>query len=277
VTYYLAGLVDAEYRYLEESLGRRCAEKVSIRAYATLSEFRSLAGNPSLTSRTRGTFDPGAGEIHMTMTEDATSTPSVILLHEATHFYLHRCFDFPVPAAWRKEAGYDRLLSVPWWLQEGMAACMEPSRLQNGRFETGMVNAHRYRELRGLIGTDAFPGLEYVLRKIYAPPLRTEDYAVAWGIVHTLVNHKDPAIRSARLNNLSKYLKACRKGFFKDPERDFQARFVVDGKLRRDFRAQWSKWVSDKSLELFKGMILGGDDAFAQWRRSWQREILDIR
>jgi hypothetical protein len=128
-----------------------------------------------------------------------------------------------------------------------------------------------------LIGTDAFPGLEYVLRKMYAPPLRTEEYAVAWGIVHTLVNHKDPAIRSARLNNLSKYLKACRTGFFNDPERGFQARFVVDGKLRPDFQAQWSKWVSDKSLELFKSIILGGDDAFAQWRRSWQREILDIR
>ncbi len=274
---WLGALVDAAFQELQRTFGVDCDEKVTVVAYATLGEFRRSAANPSFTARTRGTHYPGTGEIHLTMTADATSEPSAIVLHETAHFYLHRCFDFRRPAERRTGAGPQRLASVPRWLQEGVATCMEALCLEDGRLRAGRISLHRLRELEDIIGTARFPGIERVIRKVFGTPMSTEDYAVAWGIVHTLLYHPAPSVRAARRETLKTYLAHCRRGFFDRPAAAFKAFLADGGEPGPGFRRRWADWVSRNSLELFRELFLEEADSLDAWRRRWENEIRSLR
>lgn len=270
---YLSQLVDAELRALERMLGRPCAERVSVKAYASLEEFRRATGRRLVTPGTWGTFDMCTGEIRLALTRTSTTHPRNVLLHEVVHFYLHVSFDFRAPEPWSDKFPAGGPCSVPWWLDEGLATYLETARLRDGELSLGAVNRDRHRELLRLLETDRCPPLKSVLARPWSAAGSSADYAVAWGIVYALIQHTDLSRPAAGRHALARYLEACAAGFYGNPPGDFADEFTESGELAPDFEDRWERRVADQSLRVFQQLVLPDGCTLQEWEERWRRRM----
>jgi len=270
-------MFDAEFRSLQETLGGDAKGKTDVTLHATLTDYRTAAGFPPVTPNSRGRFHPLTGQIHVAVVAEEGPGPSAVLRHEAAHRYLHATFDFPVPQGYADSVQGERLLSVPWWLHEGLAACMEAAGADDNGFQAGLVNSYRHRELRHRLLNRECPRPREVIGKPLGAPFNSTDYAVAWGIVHTLMYHGDPAVRAERRQRLRAYLGECAAAFFDEPAGDFEAEFVASGQLVPDFDELWRARIARRSLEQFARTFLSEGQTLDQWEEQWRREVFRLR
>lgn len=270
---YFARLLRQEADRLEALFGRSPDQRVTVQAHPTMAEFRRHAGPPAVGPRTRGVWDAREGVIHLSMASipGESSDPRSVLLHEYVHFYLDACFGFAVPATSRAPGWPQRLPSVPWWLQEGLAAQMEETwRDERGRNPRGDA---RQSELFHLIRTDRCPSVLSVLSKPPSAVGTSAEYAVARGLVEALLHAPDPDLRRSRREALREYLSACGRGLPRHPDAD-PAGDLVGGEMDPDAAfGRWMEHVGERSPELFRELIVGPGRSLEDWERAWRQEM----
>jgi hypothetical protein len=271
---YFARILREEADRLEELFGTGPAQRVTVQAHATIAEFRRHAGPLGIGSRTRGVWDAREWVIHLSVASvrGEPSDPRSVLLHEYVHFYLDACFGFPVPAALRAQGWPERLPTVPWWLQEGLAAQMENTWRDEQR-ESSWTDA-RQSELLHLIRTGRCPSVFSVLSKPPSAVGTSAEYAVAWGMVGALLHAADPDLRRSRRDALREYLSACGGGLPRHADADPAGHLLGERKDPDAAFGRWMEHVGKRSPELFRELIVGPGRSLEEWVRAWRREML---
>lgn len=219
----------------------------------------------------------GERAIHLLFRDDRGVHPMITLLHEGTHQFLYE-MDVSLSPSWRKSLKQDRLLSLPWWLHEGLATFMESAEYREGRLKVGGVNRQRLRELKKLLHQEKSGLVSTVLSAPHGNVYSSGYDAVAWGIVYALLEHAEPREASRRREAFHHYLESCRRGFLEDLDRK---RTQIFGKVGEQEDAtellrQWHTWVAKNSLSTFVSTFLPPRCTIEQWERVWRREMLEL-
>ena len=251
-----------------------------INAYATRKEYekvvRRLGISPEITTGLYSPVSPAA--IHLPYISDLEVPPSVTLLHEGLHQFVDRALRFLVPQKARpllppvKHA----LVSIPFWLNEGLATYMEGAPGEGDQLEIGRINRDRLIHLQKLIRTKKCPPLKKILERRYGEPFTTKDYAVCWGIVYSLRHASLAYDQENRRARLIQYLKACQWAFYTDPDIEFFCDFLPGGKPVKDFNRRWATYIGHRSREVFEKIIVGKNTTLDIWQKDWQERILRI-
>lgn len=263
-----------EYRRV---LGGGPRGAMTLYLYADRASYEQAAQAVGLPPGGGGFYDP-RGAIHVPYLPIGGQPPEVVLLHEGAHQYLHETFDFRLSPRLQSlfSEPRERLMSVPYWLQEGVATYMECSRLEGDRLMTGLINPPRLEELQRLIRTKRLPPLASVLSRTFNQSFDSPDYAVAWGIVWWLCHGGGEGSRKNR-DRLRTYLEEASKAFFSEPEHGFATEFLVNERLREDFWYRWHARIGAKSLEAFETIIVGSGTTLKKWEKQWIREMARLR
>ncbi len=256
--------------------GPRSAGSVgTVNLYAEQSAYRAATDRVGLHGTTGGFFNPATGEMHLLWKPIRRTHPALTLLHEGTHRLIHGAWAFPVPDPYRQTPGRQSLVSVPFWLQEGMATLYEAGGVtQDGLLEIRR-NVPRLRQLRLLIASGTAPHVADVIATPFLSKRTSADYAVAWGLAYDLLYSPDPTRRRESRMRLRKYLTACRNGFYDDPDEGFRHEFGR-GDLPPDFLARWDARIGRESLPAFRRYIVGAGESLEEWERAWQQRMRNL-
>jgi hypothetical protein len=257
--------------------------RLTVHIYATRPQFhrevQALVGQ-ELPMGTGGLFLPeGPGAIHVPYAYAPDgSHPSRVLFHEGTHQFVHTVINMRVPTALRGRipAEVDRLVSVPIWLNEGLATYMETARYDGDGLEIGRVNPNRLTQLQQMLRRNVQPSVREVLERRYGQPFASEHYAVAWGLVYTLRHDWRKDAEALGRRNLIQYISACRNGFFHSPTRDFAKEYLAEGRLPGDFVLQWHARLGEKSREAFEQYVVPSNLTLEAWEAAWRERILKL-
>lgn len=282
--YVLQLMEIAAYQY-REVFGCRYESipRLTVHVYATRPQFvhevQTLLGQ-NLPMGAGGLFLPdGPGAIHLPYVRAPDGAhPSRILFHEGTHQFVHTIVNMRVPSVLRGRIPeeVDRLVSVPIWLNEGLATYMETARYDGDGLEIGRVNANRLSQLQGMLRRNAHPSVREVVARRYGQPFYAEHYAVAWGLVYMLRHDWREDAQASGRRRLVEYITACRNGFYHAPSRDFAEEFLATGRLPDDFVVQWHARLGEKSLAAFERLIVPSHQTFADWEAEWTARILRL-
>jgi hypothetical protein len=166
----------------------------------------------------------GGGTIVLPYTMQRSLEPGEVLLHEASHQFLHAALE---------------VHRIPMWLDEGLAVFFETSRYNplTRRLEIGLVPRERLLALQQLMKEDRHPRL--------APLLETgrrgfggAHYAASWSFLYWLIRSAESKEALRRQKVLNAYLfdiKARRS----DPAR----LFTYLGKTVEEVEGEWKQWV----------------------------------
>jgi hypothetical protein len=253
---------------------------LNVHAYATRKEYETVVRRLGLPSDiTTGLYSPvPPAAIHLPYVRDLKVHPSVTLLHEGVHQFVDQVIRFRVPAAARSLLPQARhaLVSVPLWLNEGLATYMEGAVVREDRLEIGRINQKRLVHLQKLIRKGKCPPLRKVVALQYGEAFLAEDYAVAWGVVYTLRHALDGREQVDRRGRLMRYVKACRQAFYTDTGTEFLRDFFQNGRLVEDFDDLWAEYIARRSHEIFEQIIVGENSTFDAWERDWTARILQL-
>jgi hypothetical protein len=250
---------------------------LNIHAYATRKEYETVVRRLGLPSDiTTGLYSPvPPAAIHLPYIRDLKVHPSVTLLHEGVHQFVDQVIRFRVPAAARGLLPQVRhaLLSLPLWLNEGLATYMEGAVVREGRLEIGRINQKRLVHLQKLIRKGKCPPLRKVLARPYGEAFMAEDYAVAWGIVYALRHSQGQPDNRKRL---TRYVEACRQAFYTDPAAEFMKEFLPDMRPVEGFEHLWAEHIARRSLEVVEEVIVEEVSTLDAWERDWTARILEL-
>ncbi len=256
--------------------------QLGINAYATEKKYAAVAVQLGLPAHaTTGLYSPlPPAAIHLYC--HGRGTPCRTLLHEGLHQVVDQGARFQVPpaAATLLSPARRQLISIPLWLNEGLAAYMESAISVNGKLEAGRVNSARLKQLKKMIRKKQCPSLTTVLSKTYGDPLTSRDYAVFWGLVYFL-KHSPPqqfagSTAASGPQRLHRYLEACRTGFYADPAGNFPRDFLPQGKPADDFLQRWTNHLGQKSMETFQAVIVPPEMSLVQWEEAFHNYIRQL-
>ena len=279
VAEYVAAVLQLERTAFLRLWGVAPARQLSVRVFRSREEMRAALPGLALTKTTGGLSDLASCEILLAYERLAGRHPCSVLLHEGAHQYLAECFDFRVPDRWRSAVAATNLQSVPWWLHEGLAAYMECATASAYGLRTGDLNRGRWRELRALIRRRRCPSLHAVLAATPLDLNRSPFYAVAWGLVHVLLESGEAGpSASDRQHRMLRYLRLCRNGFWNSgATAGFARELTVDGALIDGFQRKWHKRVAERSTREFQRTFLPPEEALEEWEARWQRAICRLK
>ncbi len=261
------------------SLPEAKLSRLPVYVFGNTSRYESLAHTYGLPDGTAGLFVPEENILCLPYVTISNVTPEMTLLHEGTHRFIRETLDFRVPENCRQLFPPERqiLASVPLWLNEGMATYLEAAIGGGGELREGLVNENRLRHLRKIIRKKYFPPLSEVLALPYGSALLPEHYAVSWGLVQTLRHNRDTALEAENRKKLAEYFSLCARGFFNNPDSDFQREFLSAGKLKPDFEQLWRARIADCSRKYFEQLFLSHGEKLEQWQEKWIRRVFQIR
>lgn len=275
VATYIGQLMDfAQQNYRRVFGYDESIPRLPIHAYRTDREYQQVARAVGL-GGSAGFFSQNGGDriIHLAYTKTYGLTqPTRTLLHEGAHQFLSFACSFPIPARYRQHfvEGMDVLPSLPLWLNEGIATYFEAARYDGTRLVVGELNSNRLRQLQGELRDGRAVTLEKLFTTHDPKRFGASHYAAAWGMVYWFRHDAAAARRRAKRRILKAYMLECRRGFFRDPERDFEAL------LEEDFTARWQAHVARQSYATLLEMTIGKDGVLAKWERVWRDWILAL-
>lgn len=248
---------------------------LEVRLFHRWEEFEAAVGPGQVTPQYEGMANSQRGILYLFHEWQTDVRLLEIARHETTHLLLHENGGFRIPARYRPAPGQETLPAVPWWLEEGLASCMEVA--ADSRGPTAGLNRGRCRELQALVRAGRCPPV----REVLALPLSTRGspghYAVAWGLVYAVLFPPPPAAHADGLAQLGRYLAACRSGFLADPEREFGARFLApDGRPWPDFPRRWHEHVVRESILAFQRHFLPARRSLPEWEAQWRARMLGL-
>lgn len=278
VAEYVATVLDIEREAFGRLFGTTPTRRISVHVLRSRKEMRAARPDVAVTRTTVGLSDLASAEILVAYEKVAGRHPSSIILHEGAHQYLADCFDFSVPERWRPALATARLQSVPWWLHEGFAAYMECAKISASGLHTGGVNQGRWGELRTLIRKQRCPPLRNVLAAMPLDLNRSPYYAVAWGLVHVLLETTGEEQAAAeRRARLGRYLQRCRDGWDTDGVTELARHTAADAGWAEGFRRQWHRRVAEQAAAEFERCFIPPGETIEQWETRWRQTILRLK
>ena len=272
----LAGTITTICREFESRGWPILPQPINVFLYKRWADFQAAVGPTWLGPQYDGAANIGRGALYLFHEWQSADRLQAAARHETTHLLLHQAGGFRVPATVRTTVGQDILPSVPWWLEEGLACCMEPGPAAKG--PAAGIHASRCRELQKLIQEDRCPSVAEVLGKPFETKGSGDDYAVAWGVLYDVLFPPQPSSHTAGLRRLHAYLEACRRGFLTDPDREFGPRFLrPDGLLPPGFEQAWSAHIAAASLAAFPRLLLPPDTSLAEWESGWRQRMMQLK
>ena len=280
VAEYIAELMEKASRGYREVTGYEevYLPKFTINAYATKVEYNDVARKQGFPKDvTRGLYAPAhPAAIHLPYIQNKRSYPSGTLLHEGVHQFLDQTMSFNLPSEARRYLPPEKhkLLSLPLWLNEGLATYMESSIVNENQIDVGRINRGRLKHLQKLIRRGRHPSLREVLSKRYGEPFSADDYAVSWGIVYALRHMPDDIDKQTdRRERLKRYLEASKDAFYDNPDKEFMRDFIPNNSPLKDLDYQWYAYVSNQSLVFFERIIVEEDTSLEEWEKEWAKQI----
>jgi len=251
-----------------------------VHAYATRKEYAYAMRQLGLNTRvTVGAYSPlPPPTIHLPYLVRGRIQPDTFLLHEGLHQFADHTIRFHVPSNVRETFDPTRqsFLSLPLWLNEGLATYVESAVVYDDHIELGNVNRERLVHLQTLIRRGKCPALQNVIRRAYGETFTAPDYAVAWGIVYSLRHAPVPDQQADRRTRLQHYLAAAKHAFYTDPTVEFTQEFLTNGTPVQNFDRRWAEHIAKRSLQAFERIIVGRENTLADWERDWTTRICQL-
>ena len=276
---YIAQLMELAAARFQNIFGnaRAGTPRMRINAYARRAEYEKFAIAAGFArGATAGFYHlKGTGVIHLPYVMTGEFSPSLTLLHEGTHQFVHQTIDYRLPRELRSHfpPGTEALVSVPLWLNEGLATYMETAEYDGRTLVVGRVNQHRLRYLKKLLKAGKAPSIREVLKSGHGERLSREHYSVAWGLVYDLLHGRDGAQPVSPASRFVQYVEACRNGFFPSQGEGLRKRFFSGSDLPRTFGRDWRKYISEESLKAFRRTFVGPDSSIEEWQAGWRNRM----
>ncbi len=222
----------------------------------------------------------GLPRIELAWVRTGGQAPEALLAHEAVHHLLRERVDRVFAARAGLPPELEALpVCTPFWLNEGLATCMEGLLVRRSRpppvWDPAAVqpNWPRYGELRGLFRAQREGGLvALALARPNHQDLPSGNYALAWGLTYDLAVMGDPGRRAA----LDRYIELCRNGFYPESQAGkFRAEFLdADGKFTTEACRRWNERIARLGAAEFAALFAGAGGLDA-WETAWRERLKD--
>lgn len=234
---------------------------LEIDLYRDTSELGRLLASQKLTSRATGLYLPvPSPAVHVACFGDEPGHPYRTLLHEGTHQFIHLGAGYREPG---KPATGPRL-ALPLWLSEGLASYYEAAYVTPDLLLPGRADPDRLAQLQSALRQSKVPELEKIMARGYGEPFASLDYAIAWGVVHALMQEAPPAWATGGQEWLKSRIDAGRKGI------------VATGEIRPLSweEKDWWREVTEQTLTAFRSFVASRGLTVIDWEKAWRDWIL---
>ena len=199
--------------------------------------------------------------IHVACSGEEPEHPYRTLLHEGTHQFIHLGAGYREPG--RPSAAPPRL-AVPLWLNEGLASYFEAAFITPDLLQPGRPDPSRLAELQAALRRGKAPPLGKILGKRYGEPFASLDYAIAWGLVYTLMQEAPPPWAAGGREWLKSLIDEARRGW---PSTTPPTPPAYDD-------PRWWATVTDRTLSAFEAFTAARSLSVPAWEAQWREWIL---
>lgn len=236
---------------------------LEIRLHRDRTDLARVLASQQLTAKATGLYLPTpTPAIHVACSGEEPGHPYRTLLHEGTHQFIHLGAGFRAagqpPAIPR--------LALPLWLSEGLASYYEAAYITPDLLQPGRPDPTRLAELQDALRQGKTTPLGEILAKRYGDPFATLDYAVAWGMVYTLMQEAPPPWAVGGRDWLKALVAESRRGWPTATSPPHPAPVAVN--------QDWWATVTDQTRRAFESFANERGLTVAAWEKQWREWIL---
>jgi len=233
---------------------------LEVRLHCDPADLIRVLDSQKLTAHATGLYLPTpTPAIHVACTGEEPGHPYRTLLHEGTHQFIHLGAGYREPG---RPAPTPPRLAIPLWLNEGLASYFEAAFITPDLLQSGRPDPARLNELQTALRRAKVPPLTTILAK--REPFTSLDYAIAWGLVYTLMQEAPPPWASGGREWLKSLIDEARRGWPSAPASTPPA--------RDDPR--WWATVTDRTRSAFEDFITARSLSLPAWEAQWREWIL---
>jgi len=190
--------------------------------------------------------------------------PYRTLLHEGTHQFIHLGAGLQEPG---QLPGIPPRLSLPLWLNEGLASYYEAAYLTPDLLQPGRPDPARLTELQRALRRGEASRIDEILARRYGERFATVDYAVAWGMVYALMQEAPPPWATGGRAWLKALVDEARQGWSDatSPRRPL-------GQVSDE---AWWALITERTRLAFAAFAAEHGLTVTAWEAQWQDWILD--
>lgn len=235
---------------------------LEIRLHRDSEDLVRVLSSQKLTSTATGLYLPTpTPAIHVACRGDEPGHPYRTLLHEGTHQFIHLGAGYREPG--RTPAMPPRL-ALPLWLNEGLASYYEAAFVTPELLQPGRPDPARLAEVQAALRDGKVPSLGKILARRYGEPFTSLDYAVAWGLVYTLMQEAPPPWAAGGREWLKVLIDDSRRGW---PGANLAVRSMPDydpwwGLVTSTVRQSFEQFVDERGMTI------------PEWETSWRKWML---
>jgi hypothetical protein len=236
---------------------------LDVRLYRDPADMKKLLASQKLSASATGLYLPTTPPaIHVACRGQEPGHPSRTLLHEGTHQFAHLAAGYRTAGS-GKPAQAPRL-AIPLWLSEGLATYFEAAFVAPDILIPGNVDPNRLSELRTALRKGNAPSLDRILKARYGDDFASLDYAIAWGVVHALMQEPPPAWAAGGREWLTGALAEARRGW---------PGASVASQATNDYDPWWGL-VTVATYRSFLRFVEARGLTLPQWESEWRKWLL---
>lgn len=235
---------------------------LEIRLHRNSADLIRVLSRQKLTATATGLYLPTpTPAIHVACRGSEPGHPYRTLLHEGTHQFIHLGAGYREPG--RTPATPPRL-ALPLWLNEGLASYYEAAYITPDLLQPGRPDAARLAELQAALRDGKVPSLGKILARRYGEPFMSLDYAIAWGLVYTLMQEAPPSWAAGGREWLKTLIDDSRRGW---PGANLAVRSSPD-------YDPWWGLVTSTTRQSFEQFVEERGMTVPEWEIAWRKWIL---
>jgi hypothetical protein len=201
--------------------------------------------------------------IHVACRGAEPGHPYRTLLHEGTHQFIHLGAGYRVPG---QPTATPPRLTLPLWLNEGLASYYEAAYLTPDLLQPGRPEAARLAELQRALQRGKAPPLSEILERRYGDSFTTLDYAVAWGVVYALMQEAPPAWAAGGRAWLKALIDEARQGW--------PGATTLPAPTTAASHDEWWATVTERTRAAFAAFAAERGLTVSAWEAQWHDWIL---
>jgi hypothetical protein len=231
---------------------------LEVRLYRDPADMTKVLAGQGLATEATGLYLPGnPAAIHVSCWGEEPGHPYRTLLHEGSHQFAHLAAGYLPPAVPGGGAPAP-ILGIPLWLNEGLACYFEAAFLGPESLKPGNPDPERLAMLQESLRSGTAPPLAAILAKRYGEPFSSLDYAVSWGLVHSLMQETPPSWAQGGREWLAGVIDEGRRGW------------PGGGGVPDGLDPRWWRRITDGTRLSFEGFVAGHGLDLPAWEAAWR-------